>query len=211
MPKPPHGRAIDRMMATEIGYICIHWGWLEEVLDLLIALLAPIDEQKAWHAITGNLDIRQKAQVLRALFFIKKDWSAEWYELAVETINAIDNDLRPRRNHIVHSSLQNEGKRLLHHKKMVRVSKPQAFQPPELTTLDIKPAKIASARKLQADIHTYFMRCMRIYSFALYPDIFVSRGLSVRRFVHQGEFVARRKRKRSKPKLPLQSPRAKSQ
>jgi hypothetical protein len=211
MSKPPHGRAIEKM-ATEIGYICIHWGWLEEVLDLLIALLAPIDEQRAWHAITGNLDIRQKTQVLRALFFIKKDtWSAEWYELAVETINTIDNDLRPRRNHIVHSSLQNQGKRLLHEKKMVKVSKPQAFQPSELTTIDVRPARIASVRKLKADIYTHVTRCLRIYSFAMYPDFFVSRGLSFRRFLHQGEFAARRKRKRSKPQRPLPSPRAKSQ
>src|SRR5947209_8668315 len=109
MPKSP-GRSVDKL-ATEIGYVCIHWARLEDIFDHLIAHLAKIDkegwrdEAKAWHAITGSLDIRQKAQVLKALLFMRKGKYEDWYKHSLKTINAIDNDLRSRRNHLIHSSL----------------------------------------------------------------------------------------------------------
>jgi hypothetical protein len=99
MAKSPHGRAVEKM-AAEIGYVCIHWAWLEDIIDFLIALLAPIDNHEVGNAITGNVDIRQKAQMLRALFFLRKGRNNDWYKFAIETINTVDNDLRARRNHL---------------------------------------------------------------------------------------------------------------
>src|SRR6267154_2652578 len=153
MPKSPHGRSIEKL-ATEIGYVCIHWARLEDMFDFLIAQLAKIDAEgwendaKAWHAITGNLDIRQKAQILRALFFMRKGKHEDWYKHAIKTINTIDNDLRSRRNHLVHSSLHTEKGKLFHQKKIIKITKTQSFQKEELRTLEAKPAKIDEARKL---------------------------------------------------------------
>jgi hypothetical protein len=202
MAKSPHGRAVVKM-AAEIGYICIHWGWLEDTIDFLIALLAPLEGEEVWNAITGNVDIRQKAQMLRALFFFKKP-SDDWYDYAIETINTIDNDLRVRRNHLIHSSLHSTKGRLMRQKKGVKLTKPQSFQAPELRTIDIRPAKIKEARKLLRDILKHVSKCAWIYGFALHPDVLASRGISFRQFVRGAESSERRKRKRFSTSTPAE-------
>jgi hypothetical protein len=209
MSKSPHGRSIEKL-ATEIGYVCIHWAWLEDMIDYLIAHLAKIDVEgwqspaKVWHAITGNLDIRQKAQILKALFFIRKGNHEDWYKHAIETINVIDNDLRSRRNNLIHSSLHTDKGKLFRQKKVVKITKPQAFQKEELRTLEARPAKIAEARKLQKDVFKYITECALIYGFSLHPDVAERRGLSFRQFLRRAKSSNRPKRKHSKPRRPQQ-------
>ncbi|MEH2565536.1 hypothetical protein [Bradyrhizobium sp. AZCC 2289] len=209
MAKSPHGRAVERM-AAEIGYVCIHWAWLENMIDFLIAHLAGIKDEEAWHAITGNLDLRQKTQILRALFFLRKGKNEDWYDYAVEMLNFIDNDLRPRRNHLVHASLYGSGWDLKHEKKIIKITKPQAFQKAELKTLDVRPAKIAEARKLQKEIFQYAGFCGLIYGFSLHADVAERQGVSFQQFLRQAKSSGRLKHKRSKPKRPPKLPRAKS-
>jgi hypothetical protein len=205
MAKSPHGRSVEKL-ATEIGYVCIHWAWLEDVIDYLIAQLAKIDVEgwnnpaKAWHAITGNLDIRQKAQILKALFFLRKGNHEDWYKHSLETINVIDNDLRSRRNHLIHSSLRADKGKFFREKKVVKITKPQAFQKEELRTLEARPATITEARKLQKDILKYITECGIIYGFALMPEIAEQRGISFRQFLRQAKSSDSRKRKRARPK-----------
>jgi hypothetical protein len=71
MPKSTPSVPLHRV-AVEIGYISIYWAWLEHAVDELITLLAPLDRGHCAEAITGNTDIRQKVQMVRALAFIRK-------------------------------------------------------------------------------------------------------------------------------------------
>jgi hypothetical protein len=97
MAKDIHGKPLQRL-ALELGYISIYWGWLEDAIDSLVTQLAPLEEGHAVNAITGSSDLRQKIQMVKALAFIRKGESEGWYEAVISKLNAIDNDIRGRRN-----------------------------------------------------------------------------------------------------------------
>lgn len=144
-------RPIERI-ALEIGYITIYWAWLEDAVDSLIDELVPLDSGQVAEAITGNVDIRHKVQMVKALAFLRKGPAVDWYESVVETLNTIDNDLRARRNTYTHSAWYTAKGRLTRHKKSVKLSKSQSFQPIQLQTIEKVPVKISEARKLKKEI-----------------------------------------------------------
>jgi hypothetical protein len=177
MSKDNHGKPLQRV-ALELGYISIYWAWLEHAIDDLITALAPLEEGHAANAITGNTDLRQKVQMLRALAFIRKDQSEGWYEAVIANLNVIDNDIRGRRNVFVHSPWFVPKGKLMRHRKSTKISKAQAFQPPVLTTLEITPVKIAEARKLKADMWKALRSVVLQLTFAMDFDWYIDRGIS---------------------------------
>jgi hypothetical protein len=66
-------------LALVIGHLCIKWAWIEESLDTFIGNYAPLDEGHISHAITSNLDVRNKIQILKALAFERRQTEAgDW-------------------------------------------------------------------------------------------------------------------------------------
>lgn len=139
----PHNPEMQEL-ATELGFICIYWGWIEDSLDTFITELAELEHDQIAQALTGNVDVRQKIHMAKALSFLRQDASGEWYKHAIKTLNVIDNDLRPKRNRYIHAAWYRPRKRIYLHKKIVKISKPQAFMPEELTTLDRRLVNIST-------------------------------------------------------------------
>jgi hypothetical protein len=181
-------------IAIEIGYICIYWAWLEGVIDELITILAPLEPGQPADAITGNTDTRQKVQMVRALAFLRKGIHTEWYGSVVETFNAIDSDLRTRRNQLVHSGWYTPEGKLTRQKKSVKISKPQSFRPPVLSTNSKVIIKIEDVRSLRKDILQAFKKVTYQAAFAKCFDEAQSHGISFREFLRLAAPLMRRTR-----------------
>jgi hypothetical protein len=195
MPAKYHSAGMKRI-ANELGFINIYWSWLEDAIDAFIAKLAPIRKADAANAILGNADIRQKAQMVKAIAFMRKGQHQDWYDSVVETINDIDNNLRSRRNTFIHSSWYEPDGQVTRHKKIIRLAKSQSFQPVTLTTIDKKPVKIVELRKLSKDI-LYAVR-MTVTQLAYASDFpqYAYREISFPQFVRLAKFVGRQRDKR---------------
>src|SRR5437868_5536297 len=107
------GRRIRRIkvpifenVARAIGYVSIGWGQLEESINGLFAILVPLQNDEAGQAIVGNVDLRSKMKMISALAFIRKP-NIEWFEVVTDALDYIDNDLRPRRNRVIHDVWNN--------------------------------------------------------------------------------------------------------
>jgi hypothetical protein len=87
--------------ATALGYVCIHWGWVEGAIDLLLAELTPLPGDGAHTCITANTDARAKIEMVKAIAFIRKP-SDDWFNALLGWLNRIDNTLRPKRNRYIH-------------------------------------------------------------------------------------------------------------
>ena len=133
-----------------LGHICIGWGWIEHCVDELIAELAGLEPDLA-RSLTNNIEIRSKIKTLKALAHIKKP-SAEWYDFISDTLDYIDNILRPYRNNFVHAGwFRPEGVSVLRIRK-TRIKKPQSFRKAELTTEQEIPVKIREMRSLNREL-----------------------------------------------------------
>lgn len=200
MPKSKPSAPLHRV-AIEIGYITIYWAWLEDIVDELITVLAPLERDQPAEAILGNSDIRQKAQMVRALALIRRGDHTDWYDSVVETINAVDNDIRPRRNQHIHAVWRNPRGLLTREKKAVKVAKLQSFQPPVLSTKTSEPIKVRSVQRLRKDILHAVKTVTYQTAFALRFDEVTSRGISFQQFLRQAVFAVHRRHTQARPRL----------
>jgi hypothetical protein len=179
----------DRI-ASELGYICIHWGWVETALNDIIEFLAPLEPGQASQAITGNAEIRSKIQIVRALAFLRQPFK-EWFDLMSSILDWIDSDLRPLRNNYVHSGwFAPKGRRTLRVRK-TKFKKPQAFQL-VLTTEEDIPIKLRELRRLRNDLFKAVRKLVFLLSSVMQTDERVSRAILAREF-------PRRARRRIQP------------
>jgi hypothetical protein len=196
--RPIAPTAIDRI-AIEIGFITIYWAWLEDAIDELIDELVPLDGGHIAQAITGNVDLRQKVQMVKALAFINKIKADDWYDSVIETLNTIDNNLRLRRNTLTHSAWYTPKGRLTRHKKGVKISKPQSFQPPQLQTIEKVPFKISDARALKKEILQALRRVVFQSAYAMGAVEYASQRISYAQFLRAVAPSAYQIRKQAKP------------
>ena len=89
--------------AVAIGHICIEWGQLENGLDEFIQLLAPLEAGNISNSVTAGMDVRTKIQTVKALAFIRKP-SDRWFRRLTLVLDYIDNDVRVRRNRLIHDA-----------------------------------------------------------------------------------------------------------
>ena len=199
MPKAAPNNSMQRV-ALEIGYMCIYWAWIEDTIDALISNLAPIDDEKVCEAIVGNADLRQKVQMVKALAFLQRQDLEDWYTNLIETLNTIDNNLRGRRNTFIHSAWYTPKGKLFRHKKGVRISKPQAFQPPQLTTIEKVPVKIGEARALRSDMLGALRDLTVLLAYWGSAPSCIKHDISVEQFHRLAARAVRRLRKPAKPR-----------
>ena len=111
--------------ARAIGHICILWAWVENAIELFLRDLAFERDKKAGKVILASLDMREKGQILKMVAFAKKP-TDRWYGEVQTIIDAIDNDLRPKRNRFVHDLWWLSGESVQKRWKRAKVKKPQA-------------------------------------------------------------------------------------
>jgi hypothetical protein len=197
MARKPHNPPMQKL-ATELGYICIYWGWIEDTIDTLITYLGELEYEQIAQAITGNADVRQKIQMLRALAFLRQDDSGEWYKETLNLINTIDNDLRPKRNRYVHAAWYTPQGLTTLQKKIVKIAKPQAFMPEELITLDRTPVKLGELRAFRDRLVTATKELVLILAYQQRIHHYASRRISFLQFRSQAKLDMRPKRTHSK-------------
>jgi hypothetical protein len=149
MAKSPHSIRFDKA-AEELGLVCIYWAWLEQTLDELIIELAKLERGDIGRSVTANADIRPKISMTKALAFLRKP-SDDWFSYALETLDLIDNNLRPRRNLFVHSGWYSPKGVLTRITRKTKLKRPQAFRL-TLTTEEQMPIKLADVRRMKIDI-----------------------------------------------------------
>jgi hypothetical protein len=194
------GKKLDEL-AVAIGHICIYWGRLENDLNEFIECLTPLDEGDVSRSITAGMDIRTKVQTIKALSYLRKP-SKEWFENMMLYLDYIDNNLRPRRNRIIHDGWYTPSGRLVRDTRHIKFERPQSFQL-LLKTQTIVPIKLFEVRQLAAELDDLI-----IISFAFWYD-YVGRNKPralpnrlFRRFLRRAKPDARPKYARSARHIP---------
>jgi hypothetical protein len=149
-------RRLDQV-ANSIGYVCIFWAWLDDYLGELILKLCPFDPRKIVSRDLEKLDeifrshgdIRDKIRILRAVAFVRK-WDNEWFKKVSTILDFIDNDLRVRRNRMVHDSWFAPKRILQRRTRHIKFKKRQAFAL-ELSTVEHIPVKPSEVAKVARD------------------------------------------------------------
>jgi hypothetical protein len=188
-----------RKLATELGYVCIYWGWIEDAIDELITYTAEIEYEQIAQAIMGNADIRQKIQMAKALAFLRQDANGEWYRETIKLLNTIDNDLRQKRNRYVHAAWYTPKGITTLQKKVVKISKPQAFMPEELKTLDRSPVKIGELQAFRDRLVATVRELVLMLAYQQKIHHYASRRISFLQFRDQAKAAPHPKRTHSKP------------
>jgi hypothetical protein len=71
-----HRKAYDdphfNKIASAIGYVCINWARIEDLIDSFIEIIAPLEHDDISRAITSTMEIRNKIQTLKALAYRRK-------------------------------------------------------------------------------------------------------------------------------------------
>jgi hypothetical protein len=137
--------------------------------------------------------------MVRALALIRRGGHTDWYDSVIETINAIDNDIRGRRNQHIHATWYSPKGQLTRQKKSVKVSKAQSFQLPVLSTKISEPTKIRQVQRLRKDILHAAKIVTYQAAFARRFDEVTSRGISFEQFLRQAVFAVRRTRTPQRP------------
>jgi hypothetical protein len=121
-------RSAGESLCFSLGMLVIHWGILETTVSVFLATLLKLDKDASNDAVLGNIDFRGKLEIIRAYGFAVRP-NDKWYDTIEATINLIDNDLRPRRNAMIHHDWRSgpAGMRLLVNPKP-KVKRPQAFK-----------------------------------------------------------------------------------
>ena len=111
--------------ALELGHITMNWARLEGALDDFIALLAPLEDGAVTHVITGNADMRSKLQIMKGLGYLRQ-FDADWFADLIFMLDHIDNDLRVRRNGVIHAEWFLPSGQLLRQTRKTKLFKPQS-------------------------------------------------------------------------------------
>jgi hypothetical protein len=105
-----HISKIDRV-ARAIGYVTIFWAWLDRSLDEFLKALIPLEDGDIERIVTANMNMRAKIQIIKAIAIIRR-FDDKWLNSLNIQLDYTDNDLRIRRNRIVHDSWAKSGRSL---------------------------------------------------------------------------------------------------
>jgi hypothetical protein len=134
-------------VALLIGHISMNWSRVEDIVDHLIGRMLGLEERSnIGNAVTSNMDIRNKIQTVKALFFETKT-SEAWFEKIASLLDEIDNTLRPERNRYVHGHWFIPDGKLTRVSRRIKFKKAQAFQALSLTTEERSRINLRDAQR----------------------------------------------------------------
>lgn len=163
----------DDHLAKEIGHIVMQWGMIEDILDDFIQELSSIDDDQLGDVIAGNMDIRSKLSCIKGLASIRSSAQSHidsvWLDAMVQVLDFIDNELRPKRNLIVHAHWFMPTKtRASAITKKTKLLRPQAFQR-VLETRQSTPLKITEMRKLCHTMLDVWFDLLHLFWYSMRP------------------------------------------
>lgn len=164
------GAPIREKAALEVGHICFEWAALEDVLGVLMAHLLGLGERSPEaHIVDGNMDIREKIQATKGLAFLRH-FDKKWLETTLSLLDHIDNNLRTRRNLVVHAAWFNVGGRSMQARtRKTKLVRPQSFRL-ELQTEQNLPTKISDLQRLRRDLQETWLGLLPVYWYMLSAD-----------------------------------------
>jgi hypothetical protein len=138
--------------AVEVGHITFEWARLESVIgELMTHLLGINASNQEAHILDGNMDIREKIHATKGLAFLRH-FDKHWLNATLALLDHVDNNLRVRRNAIIHAEwFTPRGRTLSRRTRKTKILRPQSFQL-ALETEQHLPVKIAELRRLRLDL-----------------------------------------------------------
>jgi len=120
--------------ASAIGYLCIYYAELENVITQLISRMAGLKGEK-FELFVNQVDLLKKLTIARGLAVSTKA-ATEWYDDLELIIEDIQSHIIPKRNRYVHDSWRVTmiPEVVLRRFDMTKVAKPQSRKLPVLTT-----------------------------------------------------------------------------
>jgi hypothetical protein len=120
-------------VATWIGHLCHQWAELEYSAQMLFAVISEMPRDQHTLQILRNFEFRDLLQATKVAA-VARIGDAKLADEVIETVDHIDNTLRPRRNRLVHDRWAETGEwdRALRISPKPRLQKPQAFQPRQI-------------------------------------------------------------------------------
>lgn len=137
--------------ALEVGHITFGWSMLEGQVAEFVSHLMSIDpSSQIAHILDGNMDFRNKIQAAKGLAYLHH-FDTEWLSTVLTLLDHIDNNLRPRRNEIIHGQWFLPKGRMERRSRKTKIIRPQSFKL-ALETEQLTPVKISDLRILRRDI-----------------------------------------------------------
>ncbi len=129
--------------AMAIGYVCIEWALLEIAFDRLMRIVMGwTHRSEVTHALTVNIDMRSKMKILLAVSFISPP-SDRWFDDLKDLCRTVEEALRPMRNRFVHDIWFGPDEPFTRRTRGTKFSKPQSFQPVQLSNYVDTPTPVA--------------------------------------------------------------------
>lgn len=112
--------------AQAIGSVSILWGHLENMTNHFVGILLKIEPGEVVETLTHNMDFREKLDVILGLGYLHKI-DDEWFNCLKSSVDKINNDLRIRRNRIIHDQWVIEFSDVTKIQRRTGFNKAQAF------------------------------------------------------------------------------------
>jgi hypothetical protein len=152
MPTTPLGPKVLAEHASAIGYLCIYYAELENIITQLISRMAGIKGEK-FDLFVNQIDLLKKLTVARGLAASTKAPS-DWYDDLELVLVDIQQHIMPKRNRYIHDSWRTTmlDDVILRRTDKTKVARPQSRQPPVLTTQEYTKTSAADIWQLSKDL-----------------------------------------------------------
>lgn len=158
-------------VASCVGYISMEWAHSENFVAQFVSLLADFQDDRVSAILHSNTDIRTNIQIAKGFCYIKQD-DKLWFETAIAILNLIDNNLRIRRNSVIHAEwIIPEGKLFRRTRKM-RLVKPQYYCI-ELETIQDTPFRVNELKRLHKDIEDVMFSFLPVFGYMMRENLSV--------------------------------------
>lgn len=139
--------------AEAIGFVCMDWTGLELLVDTILAHQLGLELFGAEpHIVCVNSGFGDKLSMIKALAVTKHN-DPKWVEDFVTLVNTIDQEIRPRRNRVVHDAwLAGSDGKVYRAQGFTRVKRTQAHQPLSLHAEERTEMTATEIQQISVDI-----------------------------------------------------------
>ena len=139
---------------------------LESGIDGLNGLLLGIESDDVQNIIAAATDSKSKITMARGLI-IFRSFEKTWVKRAIKILDRVDNELRVKRNSLVHSSFVAPTGKMIKKTAKTRIQKPQAYQL-TVSTIDMVHIKPSEILKISEDFAKTFADIIFLMAYVQY-------------------------------------------
>lgn len=196
-------------VTAEIGKLTVNWSFLEFVIDRLISVLSGMATFEECDIFLSSLDVRQKVQIAKSLVVLRPI-DEKWKEKVISILDKVTNELRNTRNEVIHSRwfLTKTGSQ--QQRVKIRISRPQARMPLEISTLEKSRPNLRKMRNTTRAIIDFANELSFLWSYAgvWQANAEGSPSISYRQYLLKVRSESHRREKQKAPSRPRKSFRA---